>query len=323
MPDKKIRFDVFLNRYLYGDEGYYSSLANMPLFDYKTAPQHSPAFCKFIALTVENFVKELSLSEFIVVDLGAGFGELSAAFAEKFPDKEIYALEISKKRRQWIKEKYSYLKNLKAVGSLQKIKPKAFTFFTANEFFDSLPVRVFKKENDGFLELYHDQSSKNFVFLKARKNSLPAAVRHFKKDIPDGWIFEYESALSKFFQLLKNHKNALLLVIDYGFMLEEIERFPGGTIIGFKNHLYLNDPLKILLSGEKVDLTHYVNFSWLIFEAEKAGFKTLLYSSYGKFVSNRLLKVASYLSKNELRENLLISMPHRFGDSFKVLLLKK
>lgn len=315
-----LRFDSFIEDYLYGKNGYYSKSALKPGSDYITAPQVSEEYAKFISAFSSIKACELNFSRnWIFVDIGSGFGEIALSFSKMFPQTSCIAVEASEVRRKIIEDKGKHLCNLKVVESLEEVPKDKEVFVVANEFFDALPVRVFKKKGERLYELFVDEKSKEPVFVVANEEQIPEIVLKYSKVIPQGYLLEYEEKAANTIELLSRFEKIFLLLIDYGYRFEEIERFSSGTLVGFSSHRFLNNVLDRLQDNEKFDLTHQVNFSFLIEVAKKHGLKTVLYLSLGRFIINNAEILKGTLSKDELTNLYRLVLPHRFGDSFKVV----
>jgi SAM-dependent MidA family methyltransferase len=320
MPKRKfLRFDRFLKNHLYGENGYYTSIQSEKGKDYLTAPQLSSAYRQFLALYLKKVASTmLPAPHYNLVDLGSGFGELASSLQSAFPGENIIAVEISPFRRLEIRKKVKNRK-FRLIPTLNKLKLKNDhpVLIVANEFFDALPVRVFLKEN-GIYELYLDLTSKKYFFKKVKKNRLSETVRKWLHLLPEPAIFEFEPDLPKIAKKISSFKQAALIVLDYGFHIQEIERLKQGTLTGFSNNLFLEDVFQKLLDGMFFDVTHQVNFTFLEVELKKHGWERLFFESLARFVikNNDLLNFFS--SESERKEILNLILPHRFGDSFKV-----
>lgn len=285
--------------------------------DYQTAPQLSPAYCRFLAL----FLKKLAAQEFkdknfIVIDLGSGFGELAMAMLQTFPGQPVVAVEISPYRRNAIAGSKK-ADELRVVSAIHDLGPDSSSaLIAANEFFDALPVRVFLKDNC-LKELYVDMQTKTCIFKPAKKENVPPAVLDWMEAIPPGTIFEFETALPEIAATLSKFQEAVLLVVDYGFKIHEIERFQQGTIVGFSKNRFVNNVLEKIANGECLDVTHQVNFTFLGEELKKSGWRELFFGSLARFVIENSCLLEEIPSAQEKKQLLKLILGHRFGDSFK------
>lgn len=323
MERKSVRFDLFLEKFLYGTSGYYTQRGFEGRSDFITAPQKSAAFVKFICTCAREiascFLKD---AEWSFVELGAGDGEVSTYFASTSPQKRVYAVEISAERRRRISESAKNIRNLIVMESVRNLPEDMDAVVFANEFFDALPVRVFRKGQKAIEELYYDESRKVFLF-KEPESSIPEAVLRFLNEIPEKTVFEYESGLDEIFQKLARMKKTTLIIVDYGYRIADIERFKNGTLVGFYRHRFINEPLEAFDRLSSFDVTHQVNFSFLSETARRFGFEEAFCTGLGRFILENFELVEQDLNENEKLELLKIALPHNFGDAFKVLILTK
>jgi SAM-dependent MidA family methyltransferase len=318
MRKNLIRFDEFLNDYLYGPDGYYTGYKTGT--DYSTLVEVSPPFSKFIAAFTEKLILKNSLSNACIADLGAGSGRLSAAIASlnKYP---VFAVEISEAKRKSIEENFNHLKNLRTASSLSAIENFPTAIIIAHEFFDALPVRVFRKHKSDLKELYFCLNERKSVYRNPE--DIPEYARKFASLVPDGTVFEFSELYEETVKTIAAIERAVVIVIDYGFSLAEIERLRRGTLRGFSDNLLIDD-IESLISGSiRMDITHSVNFTILNWIFESYRFEKSLSVSLGRFVAENLLEQRKIMSAEEERELLKALLPHRFGDSFHTVIYTK
>ena|GEM_PF-5545184 len=318
-----LRFDRFLRSYLYGKKGYYAKPVSSKGSDYLTAPQLSPAYCRFLVLYLKKVAaQEFRDKDFSLIDLGSGFGELAEIMLQTFSGHPVTAVEISPRRRKIIAKriKFNNLRIVPTVSCLDFSIPSALII--ANEFFDALPVRIFLRE-DGLKELFVDRYARTYIFKPVKKINVPTTLLAWIKTIPEGTIFEFESSLPEIATNLSNFRNAVLVVVDYGFKIHEIERFNHGTVVGFSKNRFVNNVLDKIFDGEFLDITHQVNFTFLGEELKKHGWHELFYGTLARFVieNNHLLE--KFAVAEERKQILELILGHRFGDSFKVAVYVK
>lgn len=318
MDEHFIRFDEYLNNYLYGDNGYYTSYETGK--DYSTLVEVSQAFLEFLSAQVKQLIIKNNFHDSCIVDLGAGSGRLSASLASlnNYP---VFAVEISESRRKSIKEKFSSLKNLNVVTSISEIENFSTAIIIAHEFFDALPVRIFKKEESKIRELYIHLRDLSLEYFKS--DNIPKFVQKFASFVPEGTVFEYSDRYQETVKKIADFERAVVIIIDYGFTLSEIDRVKSGTLRGFSNN-YLIEDIKTLISGSnKIDITHSVNFTILSWIFKSYGFEKKLFLSLGRFVIECLLKQREMMNSENMTELLKTLLPHRFGDSFYTAIYTK
>ena len=149
----EIPLDKFIDLSLYNKKiGYY--MKKNPFGkkgDFITAPNISRLFSEMIAIWIISFWKNLgSPRNFNLIELGAGNGEMMKVLLESFQNfpsfLESCNIIIHEKSPILIriqKEKLSKSKII-WVSQINKIK-KNPSIFIANEFFDAMPIKQFRK----------------------------------------------------------------------------------------------------------------------------------------------------------------------------------
>ena len=154
--------DKFINFSLYDKKfGYY--MKKDPFGkrgDFITAPNISRLFTEMIAIWIISFWKSLgSPKKFNLIELGAGNGEMMKVLIESFenfPDflkscnfiiyeKSPLLIKVQKKKLQKI--------DILWKSKIDKIK-KIPSIFIANEFFDAMPIKQFKKKKNLWFEKF-------------------------------------------------------------------------------------------------------------------------------------------------------------------------
>ena len=154
--------DKFINLSLYNKKfGYY--MKKNPFGkkgDFTTAPNISRLFAEMIAIWIVSFWESLgSPKKFNFIELGAGNGEMMKVIIESlknFPivfnacqfmihEKSPSLIKIQKKKL--IKTKVTW------ISQINKIK-KNPCIFIANEFFDAIPIKQFRKKNNIWFEKF-------------------------------------------------------------------------------------------------------------------------------------------------------------------------
>ncbi len=169
--------DKFINLSLYDKNfGYY--MKKNPFGkrgDFITAPNISRLFSEMIAVWVISFWKSLgSPKKFNLVELGAGNGEMMKVLIESFQNFPVFLqstnLSIHEKSPVLIKIQKKKLKDNKIrwISNINKIK-KIPTIFLANEFFDSLAIKQFKKRENQWFEKYVNFQNKKKPYFYEKK----------------------------------------------------------------------------------------------------------------------------------------------------------
>lgn len=300
------RLDKFIEQRLYGNSGYYSVTANTSR-DFYTAPERYPAFNRLIAFVAARIAERNGVEHFQLVDLGSGQGELAAEFERSVPAARSVAVEISPLRRQLIARK---TRKTLILPSITGIAPDLPSIIIANEFFDSLPVRAVKKTGGLIHECFIEN---NRPVFKPSCEDLPAEVVELLDSLPEDFVVEFEPYTFELASFLSRFSMVYLLVIDYGFGGEEILNFPGGTLTGYQNHRFLNEPIG---EAAPVDITHHVNFDLMnkVFKSNR--FETAPLLSMGRFVTSVFEN--HHETPVDLRELKDMILPGRMADEFRV-----
>lgn len=227
--------------------------------DFYTAEQLQPVFGELIARYVEKLTKGWSAALFNgVLELGAGKAEMASALS------------------QWGYRAFDW-------GS-PPFPEKWSGLIFANEFFDSLPFHLLKRAEKGWEELLIAMADHRLNFVSGELSSamLASYASEFGADIPIGGTLEVCLALedwcARIGTLLRDGK---LLVIDYGYEIRELLRFPTGTLLTFNQHRTGIDPL---VNPGCSDITAHVNFTWLRKMAAKAGLRCTNSSTLSNWV---------------------------------------
>jgi SAM-dependent MidA family methyltransferase len=286
-----ITFSSFMEAALYHPEyGYYRRTRD-PFGiegDFYTAAQLQPVFGRLIAAVIRPLLEELGSR--VVVDLGAGRGEMGEVLATEFDYK---AIDVGR-------------------GTL----PERFEGVVfANEFFDALPVDV-AMARDGWLR------ERRVAWNEGRFNWVEGDALE-PTELADGTVREACPSASLWLARLAQSMNkGFLLAIDYGYTERELIRFPQGTLMSYSKHRAHGD---VLESPGLQDITAHVNFTSLEKSAHACGFRTVWFES----LARTLMRAGEpamqrALEGDEAKHRLqLKSLLFGMGETFRTLLLKK
>ncbi len=325
--------DKFFKNVLYDKKfGYYTS--QIPFGesgDFITSPKISNIFSEIIAIWIvsswESFGKP---KNFNLVELGPGDGSLATVLLrsfKKFPEfnsiKKMFLLEKSNLLRKMQKKKISN-KKVKWINNLNEIKKGPVIFF-GNEFFDAIPIKQFKRENNNFFE-------KNYILDKKKKikeifiKASPASIKIIKsyKSLKNLKFIEFPQfglqELKKINQKISKLTGCILL-IDYGYLKPNNQNTLQSVMKHKKNSLLDN--------LGKADITAHVNFALLNEFFEKDGLYVKNVISQKQFLEKMgILERAKIMSKKMkfsqqsdlyLRLKRLLE-PNYMGDLFKVIM---
>jgi len=158
-------------------------------------------------------------------------------------------------------------------AELREVPVAAAGCVLANEFFDALPVDVYRRAEvglvRGWVEVVGGQSQ--LAWRPADDRELVAAQCGVRPTEPGDVVEVAPDAAGWVAGLLSKLQRGTLFVVDYGYAEAEWERFRQGTLRTFRRHQSGGDPLH--QPGEQ-DLTAHVNFTALT-RALGAGVATL------------------------------------------------
>ena len=287
-----ITFHRFMSAALYHPEhGYYRKTRD-PFGregDFYTAEQVQPAFGILIAQCIRQLRDELpEAKEFIVVELGAGRGEMASALSE-----------------------FRYI----GVDIDRGAMPDSFSGVVfANEFFDALPVHVVKRCDSGFVERRVDFTSGTFHWSDgpAVSGELAGYVERFA---PEAEIFEVNlDALAWVRNIARNLQCGFVLAIDYGYTQREAIRFPQGTLMSYRRHAAHDG---VLAEPGERDITAHVAFTPLM----QCGLEVVRFETMAQLLLRAGEKdrfAAAMAANPQQLKTLLFGM----GETFRALLLR-
>ncbi|MBF0588018.1 MAG: SAM-dependent methyltransferase [Magnetococcales bacterium] len=345
----RLRFRDWMEAALYHPQwGYY--MAQRPRLgregDFVTAPEMTSLFGELLALQwIEVWQAMGKPNPFTVVEAGAGSGRLaldvlttSARFADYYAALRYVIIERSpdfQQRQKLLLEDVAasgrpvfWCEALQELDAGQGIEGVIFS----NEFLDAFPVHWVEMGEAGLLELaiaerqdggwevvaVEPQAPLEPDYLSGLETPLPIGVRTEVGLDGQHWVAEAAGRLQR----------GVMVTIDYGYTGPEYYHASRleGTLTGFWQHAQLNDPLAH--PGE-MDLTAHVDFSAVARVGERAGVRTMGYTTQGWFlmglgILERLEQLRAKMAPGEALESLektvqRLVMPQAMGDRFKVL----
>ena len=331
----KLPLDKFINFSLYNKEsGYY--MKKNPFGkegDFITAPNISRLFSEMVAIWTVSFWQSLgSPKKFNLIELGAGNGEMMKIIVESFQnfpfllkscnfiihEKSPSLVRIQKKKlNQYPITWVSRIEKLKEYPSL----------FLANEFFDSIPIKQFKKKENRWFEKYVKFKSKKSIFFFDKEVDIKKIEKNINFKISQNQNFiEFSKGgfdyLKKISRVIKKNTGGLLL-IDYGYTDKKMRN----TLQAIRNHKFAN----ILNNIGNIDITHKINFSLFNkFTKQTKGLENILTTQRDFLLKIGIKERAEIISKDKnflkkadmyYRLNRLID-EKQMGNLFKVMLIK-
>ena len=327
--------DKFINLSLYDENnGYY--MKKNPFGkkgDFITSPNISRLFSEMIAIWVISFWKSLgSPKKFNLIELGAGNGEMMKDLVDSFQnfpvflnscnfvihEKSPFLVNIQKKKL--IDTRITWVSKISKLGNNPSI-------FIANEFFDSIAIRQFRKKKNSWFEKFVNLKEKDNIFFYEKKINIKKIEKNLNFNISRGQTFiEYSELgfnyLKDISEIIKKNTGGLLL-IDYGYNGKKMKN----TLKAVSNHKIAN----ILTDKGNIDITHNINFNLFKRFVEKmGGLKNNLTSQRNFLLRMGIQQRAEILSRN-LNFSKKADIYFRFkrltdenqmGNLFKVMLIK-
>jgi SAM-dependent MidA family methyltransferase len=308
--DGPISFRRFMEAALYHPVHGYYRRARDPFGvrgDFYTAEQIQPVFGILMAARIRSLYQAMGAPpNFTVVELGAGRGEMAAAFSE-----------------------WQYIPVDLGVDPAQSAMPERFrgVVFT-NEFFDSLPVEGVTFRGGAFREM-RIAWDERFVWATgppAREEVREYLGRYFPPPA-EGALFEANlNALAWLERIAGALEAGFVLTIDYGYTRPESVRFPRGTLMSYRRHQADEDVLE--LPGAK-DITAHVAFTALQEHGARIGLQTVRFETLAQTLLSAgepdqfAAALAGSTEAEELRRRLqLKSLLFGMGETFRTLLQK-
>jgi len=225
-----------------------------------------------------------------------------------------------------IQKKKLYKDGVTWVSQINKIK-KLPSIFIANEFFDSIAIKQFRKSKNLWFEKFVDLSDQKNAFFFEKKTNIKNIEKKIKFEISKNQNFiEYSELgldyLKKISKIVKKNNGGLLL-IDYGYSDKKMKN----TLQGISNHKFAN----ILKNIGNIDITHHLNFEFfkkIIIQI--GGLESNLTSQKEFLLKMGIKQRAEIISQNQnftkkadiyYRLNRLID-EKQMGSLFKVMLIK-
>lgn len=292
--------------------------------DFITAPEISQMFGELIGLSLAQcWLDQGSPSVFTLAELGPGRGTLMAdilratASVSGFVDAaHIHLVETSPAlRAEQAKRVPDTTRWHDDIATL----PDQPLFLVANEFFDALPIRQFRRAPNGWREV---QIGVTDAALTAGL-SAPAPIAlldHRLDDTNDGDIVEHCPALPAIVDHIGTRiasNGGAAILIDYGDW-----RALGDTLQALRDHA----PTDPFVDPGHADLTAHVDFEAISRHAAPAKFTRL--ATQGMFlerlgITQRARSLAAPLSGDALDQHIAahrrLTHPQEMGSLFKVL----
>ena len=301
--------------------------------DFITAPNISRLFTEMVAIWIISFWKSLgSPKKFNLIELGAGNGEMMKVLIESFENFPDFLKScnfiIHEKSPLLIKEQKKKLQKINIlwkskIGKIEKIP----SIFIANEFFDAMPIKKFRKKKNLWFEKFVNFTNSNEAFFFEKKTDIKKVERSIGFKISENQNFiEYSELCLKYLKdiskVIKKNNGGLLL-IDYGYFDGKMKN----TLQAVSNHKIAN----ILENIGNIDITHNLNFSLFQNFVKNIGGLSIDLTTQRKFlIKMGIKKRAEIISKNKdflKKADIFYRLKRltdqkQMGNLFKVMLIK-
>ena len=327
--------DKFIDLSLYDKKSGYYMKKNVfgKKGDFITAPNVSRLFSEMIAIWIVSFWQSIgSPKKFNLIELGAGNGEMMKILLESFNNFPVFLSscnffihEKSPTLTKLQKKKLTKHK-IKWVNKINEIK-KDPSIFVANEFFDSISIKQFRKRENIWFEKFVNFKNPNKAFFFEKRIDIDKIEKKINYKISKNQNFiEYSELgldyLKDISKLIKKNSGGLLL-IDYGYFDKKMKN----TLQAVSNHKFAN----ILDNIGEADITHNINFDlFKKFTEQDRSLKVNL-TTQKKFLiklgikerAEIISKDLNFLKKADIYYRLKRLIDEKqMGDLFKVMMVK-
>ncbi|MCS7307529.1 MAG: SAM-dependent methyltransferase [Aquificaceae bacterium] len=289
--------------------------------DFFTAPELDRSFGYALAEYIAGLLREFK--EPVLLELGGGSGALAYDVLTyyKETEKEIYrnlryyiydfSPTLIKVQRERLKE---FGNKVFWVESLVNLEGVVFS----NEFFDCLPVHVIRDGKELFLQ------NDSELWLELEDHRLVEVLKRMGYENLSQTVEVCLECVDFLKKVAAHLRRGYHIVIDYGYTTEELKKFPGGTVAGYKAHKFYPT------ASEGMDITAHVNFSLLEEYGKDYGLESISLKSLRDFLmeSSVFIKELERLSVSEEPEDVerlsrLKTMLVSMGGRFKVIVQRK
>ncbi len=194
-------------------------------------------------------------------------------------------------------------------------------FLVANEFFDALPVRQFRKSKEGWTEVLVGSRSGQLIFCESSPVAC-ASIDLPERDVPPGEIIELRPEADRIIRVISRligSNGGAAIIVDYGDW-----NLRGSTLQALRNHRK-STPLS---NPGVADLTTHVDFGALARAAKGVSVSPMI--TQGEFlgrlgIAERAAALAAKASRAQSLDLDLavrrLTSPNEMGTLFKVLAL--
>ncbi|HPR63409.1 MAG TPA: SAM-dependent methyltransferase [Thermoanaerobaculia bacterium] len=245
--------------------------------DYVTGASFHPALASCVAACIQENLPRWEDPRF--VDIGCGSGQLLANLLPCLP-KEWTAVAIDLHDPEYLPVGVKHLRDLNELQEMRGV-------FFAYEFFDALPCDVLTFRQGAWHELVVEETAEGAKWAEGGPATHIALefLERFRVGGREGQIVEVCTRAETIYETLaRKLTSGLFLTFDYGKkaqILYNPQVFPSGTLMAYRSH---HMDRNVLNSKGEQDITYAVNFTALEEAGERAGLKTLSFTTLGEFL---------------------------------------
>lgn len=317
---KMVRFDAFMKHALHDPEnGYYArNIESVGASgDFSTTATLSSVLGTAIANSALEWSRA-NKSPLNLIEIGGGDGSLAESVIKSIPFMKRWRLDYhivdssnpltEKQQQRKLPKKINWHSGMKS--ALSSCKGIAFIF--SNELVDAFPVRVFRKSEAHWNELFLHKQEEHFCPCA---DTLPeSSALNYTAHQKGQRIEVHQSYRDWLLDWLPSWKLGQLLTIDYGDTHPKVYyRMPEGTLRAYSHHQRITGKAVYHKPGRQ-DITADVNFTDLITWGKQDGLEKLS-------IVNQLDYLTPYV--NGSAEDQFLIQPDGAGSAFKVLLQQR
>jgi len=302
--------------------------------DFYTSPHVSAAFGEIIGTFIEKVIGFLKISDFTILELGAGKGYLALDILNYLSEKtEFYPLInyiiIDKNTDNCTLTLENHRNKIKIYNNISELEKSFRGVVISNELFDSLPFHRIIYQSGQFSEIYVDCKENKFEEISSdlSTENIKKYLKGYNLKPVDSKQIEVNLLAEKVIKAVSSYLDAgYMITIDYGYLFEEYfnnQKINGSFRCFYKHKINDNPYINI---GQQ-DITADVDFTNLIRSGNQYGLNKVKYTTQGQFLVDwGILNVIERETRHgQGRVNSIknLFLPSMMGNYFKVLLQSK
>lgn len=331
-----MRFDQFMADALFDpDHGYYASgKATIGKHgDFYTSISVGPLYGRLLASQFAQIHDALDGESFTIIEQGGHDGHFASDVLSALKREHAHAydrvcylmvepfasLEIVQRER--LQDHGELVRWVKTLADCEAVDGVYFS----NEYADALPVRIFVKADDCWLERHVTSTHGGLEFV-----DLPSDESLDLPDVPTGYLAEIRPVADAWMRdVCRCVRRGVVLIADYGFPREVLYApwRTTGTLSCYSQHR--RDDAPLVAPGHK-DITAHVDFTALATVGTEMGFHTAGFLDQCHFLTGVFQSMVSsardpdaVFSARERQAFVSLTHPEMMGTQFKFLALTR